>query len=94
MTGTTGAAHSESHQRTTTYCASRSPGGVDVFWCSASISALSSVSFMTAVMLRTSVATMSGDCVMAHTANSVRYSSSLCPGQCEPLPGESGPGGA
>ena len=37
---------------------------------------------MMGVIARTSVSTMRGDCVSAHTANSVRYSSSLWPGQC------------
>jgi hypothetical protein len=34
------------------------------------------------VMLRTSVATQSGDWLMLHSVISLTYSSSVCPGQC------------
>ena len=51
-------------------------------WFTASTSSLSSTVFIMSVMLRTSVATIIGDAMMAHIENSVTYSSSVCPGQC------------
>ena len=39
-------------------------------------------SFITSVMLRTSVATSREAAIMHHRLNSVRYSLSVCPGQC------------
>ena len=41
-----------------------------------------STSFIISVMFRMSVATISDDAAMLHMVNSVRYSVSLCPGQC------------
>jgi hypothetical protein len=55
------------------HSASRLPGTVLVDWCNVTSSLLSRVVFITDVIVRTSVATIIGDCVNDHSANVVLY---------------------
>ena len=64
------------------HAATASPGGASQSWLMAMASGLRMSSFMMGVISRMSVPIISGDATTVYRENSVRYSASVCPGQC------------